>query len=308
MTLAAFPDYWRGKPQVDKVTMRVIPEKSSAMVEFAAGNLDMVVVPPPDVARIKADATLKDRTQDVAILSSWWLVLNQTKAPLDKLQVRQALNYAVDRDSIVKSVLQGQGVVSNGPVPIGLTPYDANYKPYTFDLDKAKQLLKDAGYPDGVDIEIRTWTDEVENRVLAAIQATWAKAGIRAKFNRTEYTAYIDDLNKCNMQIGTYSWTADYADADNFTLAMMGVGNSTMAGCGFGNVKGMEDPAKKALTLPLGKERDALYQQYEKIAQDNAVGVFVYYFGRTFAVGPNVKGAYLDGLNMIRFYPISLGG
>jgi ABC-type transport system substrate-binding protein len=307
ITLAANQDYWRGKPQVDMVTMRVIPEKSSAMVEFAAGNLDMVVVPPSDVARIKADASLQGRIQDVGVLSSWWMVLNQTRAPLDNVKVRQALNYAVDREGIVKAVLQGQGVPSNGPLPIGLSAYDPSYKPYAFDIDKAKALLTEAGFPNGVDIEIRTWTDEVENRVLAAIQASWAKANIRAKINRSEYTAYIEDLNKCNMQIGTYSWTADYADSDNFSLGMMGLGNSTMAGCGFGKIPNFEEPAKKALTLPLGKERDALYQQFEKNVQDNAAGVFVYYFGRTFLVGPNVKGAYLDGLNMVRLYPISLG-
>ncbi len=307
VTLVANPDYWRGKPQIDKAILRVIPEKSSAMVEFTAGNLDMVIVPPPDVMRIKADASLKDRIQDIAILSSWWLVLNQTQAPLDNVKVRQALNYAVDRDSIVKSVLQGQGVVSSGPIPPGLSSYDPNYKPYPFDLDKAKQLLTDAGFANGVDIEIRTWTDETENRTLAAIQATWAKANIRAKINRSEYTAYINDLNPCHMQIGTYSWTADYADADNFTLAMMGLGNSTMAGCGFGKVPNFEDPAKKALTLPLGKDRDALYQQFQKNAVDNAVGVFVYHFGRTLLVAPNVKGAWLDGLNMVRLYPISVG-
>jgi oligopeptide transport system substrate-binding protein len=307
ITLVANPDYWRGKPQIDRAILRVIPEKSAAMVEFTAGNLDMVSVPPPDIARVRADASLKDRLQDIGVLSSWWMFLNLNQAPLDNVKVRQALNYAVDRDSIVKSVLQGQGVPSNGPIPIGLSPYDPNYKFYSFDLDKAKQLLTEAGFPNGIDLEIRTWTDETENRTLLAIQATWAKANIRAKITRSEYTAYINDMTPCHMQIGTYSWTADYADADNFTLGMMGLGNPTMAGCGFGKIPNYEEPARKALTLPLGKERDALYQQFEKAAVENAVGVFVYYFGRTLLVAPNVKGAWLDALSMIRLYPISIG-
>jgi len=69
--------------------------------------------------------------------------------------------------------------------------------------------------------------------VLAAIQASWAKANIRAKINRSEYTAYIADLNKCNMQIGTYSWTADYADFGYFSLGHDGSRQLHDVGCGF---------------------------------------------------------------------------
>jgi len=167
VTLAANPDYWGGKPKIDKVIQRVITEKSSQMVEFAAGNLDFVIVPPSDVARIKGDASLKDRVQDQSILSIFWLPINLNQPPLDNVKVRQALNYAVDREALVKSVLQGQAVVANGPIPPGLSAYDPNYKPYTYDIDKAKQLLTEAGFPNGVDIEIRTWTDEVETRVIS---------------------------------------------------------------------------------------------------------------------------------------------
>jgi len=307
LTLVANPDYWRGKPALDKIVLRVITEKSSQMVEFAAGNLDMVIVPPSDIARIKADAALKDRVQDQAILSIFWLPLNITRAPLDNVKVRQALAFAVDKEAIVKSVLQGQGAVANGPIPPGLSAYDPNYKPYTFDIEKAKKLLADAGFPNGVDVEIRTWTDEVEGRVLTAIQAGWAKAGIRAKFNRTEYTAYIDDLVKCNMTIGTSSWTADYADPDNFINPIPLSDLSDQGkGCGMGKVPEVKEAALKALTLPLGKERDALYQKAQQLAQENVLGIFLYHRGATLAIGPKVKGAYLDAFNAVKIYPVSV--
>lgn len=307
ITLTANPNYWGGKPKLDKVIMRVITEKSSQMVEFAAGNLDMVIVPPPDVARIKADASYQGHVQDQAILSIFWLPLNLNRPPLDNVKVRQAMSYAVDRESIVKSVLQGQAVVANGPIPPGLSAYDPSYKPYTYDIEKAKQLLTDAGFKDGVDVEIRTWTDETEGRVLAAVQSNWAKAGIRAKFNRTEYTAYIDDLSKCNMQIGTSSWTADYADPDNFINPIPLSDLSPQgAACGMGKVPQVKEAALKALTLPLGKERDALYQKAQQLAQENVLGIFMYHRAATFVYGANVKGAYFDSLNAVRLFPISL--
>lgn len=307
ITLVANPDYWGDKPKLDKVILRVIPEKSSAMVEFAAGNLDLVIVPPSDVARIKADTSLQGRVQDQSILSIFWFMLNVTKPPLDNVKVRQAMSMAIDRAALVKAVLQGQGTPAVGPIPPGLSAYDPSYNPYPFDIDKAKQTLADAGFPNGVDIEIRTWTDEVEGRVLAAVQASWAKAGIRAKINRTEYTAYIDDLTKCNIQVGTSSWTADYADMDNFIIPIPLTDQSTQGkACGYGQFPKVKELALKALTQPLGKDRDATYQAAQKEAVDNAEGIFIYHRGATLAWNANVQGAYLDALNAVKLTPISL--
>ena len=74
VTLSANPDYWGGKPQIDGAIMRVIPEKSVALVEFLGGNLDVVIVPPTDVVRLKADPSMAGRIQDQSILSIWWLI------------------------------------------------------------------------------------------------------------------------------------------------------------------------------------------------------------------------------------------
>jgi ABC-type transport system substrate-binding protein len=203
--------------------------------------------------------------------------------------------------------LQGQGAVAHGPLPPGLSAYDPDYNPYPYEPDRARQLLADAGFADGIDVEIRTWTDEVENRVLAAIQASWADVGIRATINRTEYTAYINDLVPCNVMIGTSSWTADYADPDNFIIPLPLSDNSlTGQGCGFGQFPRVEELALEALTLPLGPERDELYRQAERAAVEDAMSIFLYHRGATVAWGPNVQGVYLDPYNEVRLSPISL--
>jgi ABC-type transport system substrate-binding protein len=307
ITLDANPDYWGGKPQIDEVIMRVIPLKSEALVEFQAGNLDFVVVPPSDVARLKADPSLQGRIQDQAIVSIFWLKYNLNRPPLDNLKVRQAMDFAIDRDSIVKQILQGQGAVANGPIPPGLSAYDPNYKYYTFDIDKAKSLLSEAGFPNGIDLEIRTWNDEVETRVLTAVQAMWAQAGIRATFNRTEYTAYINDMQVCKYQIGTSSWTADYAAADNLIIPIPLTDLSPEGkACGFGQVPDVKDNALKGLAAPVGPEADAFFRKAQQAAVENALGAFLYHRGATLAVGPNVDGVYFDALNAIRLFPISM--
>lgn len=307
ISLGVNPDYWGGPPKVDGAEIRLIPEKSVALVEFLAGNLDFVIVPPSDVARMKSDTTMEGHIQDQAILSIFWLTLNITRPPLDNLQVRQALSIAIDRQGIVDNVLQGQGAVAHGPLPPGLSAYDPDYNPYPYDVEAAKQLLTDAGFPDGVDVQVDTWTDEVENRVLAAVQANWAQANIRATINRSEYTAYVDNLFKCNLQMGTSSWTADYADPDNFIIPLP-LSDLSPEGkaCGFSQYPEPTQLALKALTLPLGAERDDLYRQAERAVVDNAMSIFLYHRGATLVWGANVEGAFLDSYNEVRLFPISL--
>jgi ABC-type transport system substrate-binding protein len=307
VTLDANPNYWGGKPAVDEVVLRVIPEKSVVLNEFEAGNLDMAIIPPSDVERYRSDSTYSSLLQDQAILSIFWLPLNLNSKPLDNLKVRQAMSYAIDRQAIVDSILQGQGVVAHGPIPPGLSAYDKDYNPYPYDPDKAKQLLADAGFPNGIDITIRTWNDEVETRVLTAVQANWADVGIRATFNQTEYTAYINDLGQCNVQVATSSWTADYADPDNFIIPIPLADSSTQGkNCGMGLYPKVKELAQQALTLPLGTDRDNVYRQAEREAVDNVLGIFLYHRGATLVTSPKVQGAYLDGFNAVRLEPISM--
>ena len=86
--------------------------------QFLAGNLDVAIIPPSDIARIRSDAALAGRLQDQAILSIFWLVLNLNRPPLDNLQVRQAMSMAIDREAIVTAVLQGQGAPAHGPATV----------------------------------------------------------------------------------------------------------------------------------------------------------------------------------------------
>lgn len=305
ITLVRNPNYWGEQPALDRVIMRVIPEKSVVLVEFLAGGLDIAVVPPSDVVRISEDPALAGRVQNQSILSIFWLTPNITEPPLDNLQVRQALTTAIDRQAIVDSVLQGQGVIAHGPLPPGLSAYDPEYDPFPYDPERARQLLAEAGFPDGVDVEFRTWNDEVEGRVLTAIQAQWAEVGIRATFNRTEYTAYISDLTNCNLTLGTQSWTADYADPDNFIIPLIS-DSGTAVQCGLAGVTEPKELALEALTLPLGAERDELYRQAERAVVENVLGIFLYHRGATMVTGENVQGAYLDPYNNVILDTITL--
>lgn len=107
--------------------------------------------------------------------------------------------------------------------------------------------------------------------------------------------------------MGTSSWTADYADPDNFIIPLPLADLSPEGeACGFGQYPEPKEFALQALTLPLGEERDDLYRQAEHAVVDNAMSIFLYHRGATLASGANVEGAYLDAYNEVRLFPISL--
>jgi ABC-type transport system substrate-binding protein len=308
VTLVRNPNYWGEAPALDRVILRMIPDKSAMMAEFLAGNLDIALVPPSDIVRIRADSAFQGRVQEQSILSVFWLIPNLTRPPLDNLQVRQALAIAIDRQAIVASVLQGQGVPAHGPLPPGLPAYDPNYNPFPFDPNRARELLAQAGFPNGVDVEFRTWTDELEGRVLTEIQAQWAAVGIRATFHQTDYPSYSNDMAQCNMLIGVQSWAGDYADPNNFIMPLATDASPTAAACGFGQIPEVKELALQALRLPPGTERDGVYRQAERAIVENVLGIYVYHRGATLVVGENVQGAFLDSYNNVLLDPISLPG
>jgi oligopeptide transport system substrate-binding protein len=305
LVLAANDSYWGGAPVVKTATMKVIPQQSQQVIEFEAGGIDVAWVPEPDLSRIKADDKLSKELQTVPLNSIFHLRVNIKDPVMSNVKVRQALATAIDRQTIVDTVLQGQGAPAEGIIPPGISAYDPSYKPYDYNIDKAKQLLKDAGYPDGVTITVRTGQVETENRVLAAIQQQVADAGITLKIDSTEKSVYDTDRGKCNMQAGTIAWGMDYPDADDVVFLIGAASSGSRLNCGFTTddptVKQVTDLLAKGSTMPLSKDRDAVYQQAEKVGMDAALIIPIYHGTRSALVSSRLTGTAIDANSIIRF-------
>lgn len=309
MTLEANADYWGGAPSVKTAVIRVVPQQSQQVIEFEASNIDAAIVPEPDVNRIKADAKLNGQLQNIPILSTFLLRVNFKDPVIGKAEVRQALAIAIDREAIVKTVLSGLGSPAYGLFAPGLSAFDKSYIPFPRDIAKAKELLKTAGYPDGVDITIRTGQIETENRVLAAIKQQVAEAGIRLTINSTEKSLYDKDRGECKMQLGTIAFSQDYADADNFTPQLYRASGSLKI-CGYDSYPGADDVKAmlaKASALPLGAERDAAYRAIEKKAIDIGVIIPIYHGTRNVLVASRLSGTVVDTNSIIQFKRIKIG-
>jgi peptide/nickel transport system substrate-binding protein len=192
LTLVASQTSWHGKPNIDEVAFRPIPENATRVAELKTGNVDAIVnVPPDQVDTLKANQNVDVRTVPSARITG--LFLNALDvAPLKDKRVRQALNMGVDVDSICKNVMNGFAT----PVSTWATSFFVGYDPagkrYTYDPAQAKQLLAAAGYADGFNAELLTPSGRYLNdvQVVQAIAGMLEKIGIHVKVNAVEFGVF----------------------------------------------------------------------------------------------------------------------
>jgi peptide/nickel transport system substrate-binding protein len=182
---------WEGRaPAIDRVIWKPIPEDFPRIVALEKGEADIITNVPPDRIKSIADGRA---TQILAIPSSRIVTLsiNSTQPPLADKRARQALHYALDIGSIIKNLYAGQGKPFSGGVADTDFGYNASLKPYPFDPAKAKQLLAEAGRPNGIEVSLHAGSGTMVNDkfLLEAIADMWAKSGIRARIDIMEMGA-----------------------------------------------------------------------------------------------------------------------
>lgn len=213
--LAANKEYWGGAPKAANVTYRFIEEPSTRVAELQAGRVDIATaIPVAQAATVKSNANLT--LQAVSSPTVQALRLNFTHAPTDDLRVRQALNYAIDKDAIIKSILQGYASPIASMQSSKSFGYSPNLKSYPYDPAKAKALLTAAGVKPGTTIGIDfVGTDAVFREVAQAIAGFLQVVGLKADLKSYETNTFYSDIipkNKTSngYQMGWGGWTFDF--------------------------------------------------------------------------------------------------
>lgn len=192
LTVEAFDRHWRGVPKIQRIVFKPIPEPFTRAAALRNGEVDIITTVPPSLAR-ELERVPGLKVSRVA--SSWqiYLGLNAFKKPLSDVRVRQALNYATDVDAIIRSVLDGNGRRQAGPFTQNMFGYDPGVKGYTPDPARARQLLAEAGYPDGLDVTLESSAGRYQGdkEVAEALGGQWQKAGFRPKVQTAEWGAYF---------------------------------------------------------------------------------------------------------------------
>jgi peptide/nickel transport system substrate-binding protein len=194
IVLEANEDYWGGAPSIKTVIFRAIPESSTRVADLLTGAVDLIAnLPPEDIERVEASGNAE--MASVPGTAEWFIRFNTDMPPLDDVRVRQAMNYAVDVDAIIDSVLEGRAVRLPGLVPshaFGYTP-DVPW-PYQYDPEKARELLAEAGYSNGFSLKLDESGDLERDRKesIDAIVAQLAQVGINVEIVVHEPAVYAD--------------------------------------------------------------------------------------------------------------------
>ena len=271
---AAFKDYWNGKADFDRLIFEIVPDATTRYAELQAGQCDLMDFPnATDIEKMKTDPKVNLLSNPG--LNIAYVAFNTEKAPCDNVKVRQALNLAVDKKAIIDVVYQGAGVAAKSPLPPTIWGYNASLPESEQNIEKAQQLLAEAGYPNGFETEL--WVQPVvrasnpnPRRMSEIIQADWEKIGVKAKLVTYEWGDYIKRTKAGELTAGTYGWSGDNGDPDNFLSPLFGssnIGNSNYARFNSPELDALLD---KAIGLSDKGERTKLYEQAQVLLNEQA--------------------------------------
>lgn len=298
-------DYFEGPAKVDNVTFRIIPEAATSVAELRTGGVDVVLdLPPAQVKNFENNNTVTvDKGSSFALK---YLGFDERQKPFDNVKVRQAVNYAINKDAIVKGAYQGFASVGTGPLAAGLNGFNKDLKAYEYNPEKAKQLLAEAGYPQGFETTLYLSDKEIDSKIATILQSQLKEVGINVKLQVTEWGAYLQQTAK-GLPMFIMSWTTVTGDADN---GLYGLFHSKNHGAS-GNRTFYTNPEVDKL-LDLGRtegdqaKRVQAYEQTQKIIHDDAVWGFLTAAQSIVGLNKRVHGFVNMPTQNYKMYPVSV--
>ncbi len=230
------PDYYKeGRPRLDRIVFEVGQEPLVALLRLQRGEVDILGdgIPPAKFLEIMNDPEWRDNVVEGGQLHTGYVAMNVTLKPFDDIRVRRAVNHAINKQRIIR-IINGRAVPANQPLPPAMPGHDPTYGGYAFDPDKAKQLMAEAGYADGVDTELYAMNTDPNPRIAQAIQQDLAAIGIRAELKvlaQANVIAAGGEKDAAPMiWSGGMAWIADFPDPSNFYGPILGCGGAVPGG------------------------------------------------------------------------------
>lgn len=258
------PDYFnKDLPYIDKVTVEVGQEPLVALLRLQQGEVDIAGdgIPPAKFLEIKNSPDGAQMIVDGEQLHTGYLTLNTKIKPLDDVKVRQAINMAVNKERITR-ILNGRATPANQPLPPLMPGYDTAFTGYAFDVEKAKALLAEAGFPDGFETVLFSTNTDPQPRIAQAIQQDLAAIGVKAEVRALAQGNVIaaggTEGEAPMIWSGGMAWIADFPDPSNFYGPILGCGGAVQGGWNWSwycnealdkravEADSMSDPAKVA--------------------------------------------------------------
>ena len=300
----------------DKITFKLMDDANAMLSGFNSGELDFIESMPTDeVAGLLASGDLKI----VDYIGTYYVCYQTQKAPFDDPRVRQAFTLAVDRTYIVEQITQTGQVEAGGYVPAGV--YDAEgatgddfrtvggdyYAPtdadYEANCEKARELLAEAGYPNGEGFPVVTYlynTDDSHKAVAEALQNMWqTQLGVTVQLDNQEWATFLQTRKDGDYSIARNGWIADYNDPMSFLdMWLTGGGNND---CQYSNSDYDSLIAQAKAETDTSKRMELLHQAEDKLVGEDSVLAPIYFYTQKYMLADGIKGLYCCPLGYFFF-------
>lgn len=305
ITLKAFPAYFEGRPNIEKVVTRVIPDQATTFMELLAGNLDISTMTPLQYTRQTSDPKFTGQFNKYSYLANAYTYIgyNLKKPMFADKRVRQALSYATPQQQIINTILFGLGEPATGPYKPGTVWHNPNVKRYDYNLEKAKALLKEAGWADtnadgildkdGAPFAFELITNQgntLRSQIAEIVQQSWAQLGIKVEIRVLEWATFLNEyINKGNFSATILGWNI-LQEPDLFD-----VWHSSTCGKNNLNFICYQNPEVDQLILGGQQEYDpekraAFYHKVQEILAEEQPYTFLYIPQSLVAISNRVRG------------------
>jgi glutathione transport system substrate-binding protein len=304
--LEAFQGYWSKEigPAVSKLTIKGIPEPSSLAIAAQSGDAQFAgPLNPPQAQQLKSAQGVVVQENDS--ISVFWITMNNSKKPFDDKRVRQALNYAVNKDQVLKAADLGKGWIMDAPLAPGVYGYHG-VRSYPYDPQKAKDLLAQAGQGGGFKTVL--WTSAASKDRAVAVQGQLKQVGVDAEVVQMESAALTAELAKpvdqSQIQMVVSNWSPSTGDADwgirpLYTKAQWPPAGNTAS---FFSNQQLEDYVQQGLQFTDEAKRKEAYAKAQELIIEEAPNIFLYAPNYYAANRDNVGGVIVqpDGIVFMR--------
>ncbi len=280
--------YWGKKTIMPRLRIRILSEPMTRSAEFEAGNLDMLDVPNVEIRAWQNHPKWGEYFYKEDDLSLYYVGMNCSRPPFNDIRLRKAMNYAVDREKIIEVLRFGVGIPASGPVPPSLLKGN-QIDPYPYDPEKALRLLKEAGYPDGLDTKLWVAGDAEMYHVLEAMQSNWQAVGIRVELLLSDWNVFRTAVKEGKPELYYLSWFADYPDGENFLYPLFHSKESMVKRNRFSNAE-IDSIIDQIQALPATPKREELIALANKRIFEEAPWVFLWYPESNVVIQPWLKG------------------
>lgn len=295
--MSVFEDYWGEMPAIETIVWKVVPDESTRLMELQAGNVHAIkTIAPAQLETILASEDLE--LLQMAGSNLFYAAINHQAEPFDDLRVRQAFMHAIDFDALTESLYEGLGTRAVNPMPPTIFGFNHDIEPYAFDPEKAKELLAEAGYPDGFETDIHVFAESrtyIGRPVDAAeiFKSYLSAVGIDANVIVNEWGTHRSLLREHEHAVGFIGWF-DVPHPNNFMNLMLlrAVNNQ------YENEE-LNELSDMALGTIDRSEQEDYYRQMQVISHRDVAVVPIAHSDYTAVVSKDVAGFELDSLGNV---------